>query len=57
MLRLTWTAPVMFSSTNGKGEGANLTQIEVQVVKINAKVGLYGLGDVLLDQWNTMRRD
>jgi hypothetical protein len=50
MLRLASTASVMFSSTT------DLPQVEVQVVKLNAKVGLYGLGDVLLDQWD-MRRD
>jgi hypothetical protein len=56
MLRLASTASVMFSLTNGKREGADLLQVEVQVVKLNAVVGLYGLGDVLLDQWD-MRRD
>jgi hypothetical protein len=37
-------------------EGTDLPQVEVQVVKLNAEVGLYGLRDVLLDQWD-MRRD
>ncbi len=46
----------MFSSTNGKQEVTDLPQVEVQVMKLNAKVGLYGLCDVLLDQWD-MRRD
>jgi hypothetical protein len=46
----------MFSSTNGKREGTDLPQVEVQVVKLNAEVGLDGLRDILLNQWD-MRRD
>ncbi len=34
----------------------DLPQVEVQVVKLNAEVDLYGLSDVLLDQCD-IRRD
>jgi hypothetical protein len=42
-------------ATGIRGE-TNLPQIKVQVVKLNAEVGLYSLCDVLLDQ-RDMRRD